>query len=261
MAWIESHQELARHPKTRRLARTLSCSLPQAVGHLQFLWWWALDYAPDGDLSAFTDEDIAEAVMWEGDADMCAALTSAGFLDDDRRIHNWADYTGRLVTMRASNRDRKRLSRARHAPVTVTSAPVTGLHNTTQHNTTEPPDPTDQGAPKTALPATKVARSRKTEITEEAITALQAENPDVDVGRLAADYLNWTGSAKHIDKVAALRNQLLMPFKREQFAIRGQQGVVRDFNARRARNGTGNGAAVATIADYLKGRETQEDES
>ena len=117
MAWIESHQELARHPKTRRLARLLSCCLPQAVGHLQFLWWWALDYAPDGDLSAFTDEDIAEAVMWEGDADMCAALTSSGFLDDDRRIHNWADYTGRLISTRVANRaaslDRTHQRRAR----------------------------------------------------------------------------------------------------------------------------------------------------
>ena len=114
-----------------------------------------------------------------------------------------------------------------------------------------------------------MARSRKTEITEEAIAGLQVENPDVDVGGLAADYLNWTGSAKHIDKVAGLRNQLLMPFKREQFAIRslptgqaGQQGIARNFNGRTPQQRFGgNGRDMVTIADYLKGRETPEDES
>jgi len=39
VAWIESHQTLGQHPKTRKLARLLNISAPTAVGHLQFLWW------------------------------------------------------------------------------------------------------------------------------------------------------------------------------------------------------------------------------
>ncbi|WP_067931222.1 hypothetical protein [Alicyclobacillus kakegawensis] len=64
MAWIESHQELARHPKTKKLARELNDTVRGAIGLLHLLWWWAMDYAEDGDLSRFDYEDIADAVMW-----------------------------------------------------------------------------------------------------------------------------------------------------------------------------------------------------
>lgn len=39
MAWIESNQQLARHPKVKKAARTLEISVPTVVGHLHFLWW------------------------------------------------------------------------------------------------------------------------------------------------------------------------------------------------------------------------------
>src|SRR3954463_10759668 len=101
MAWIESHQELAQHPKTRRLVRTLGVGLPTAIGHLHMLWWWAMDYAAEGDLSAYSDEDIADAVSWAGDAStFVTALRAAGFLNADRTIHDWHTYVGRLLEKR-----------------------------------------------------------------------------------------------------------------------------------------------------------------
>jgi hypothetical protein len=45
MAWIEAHQELAHHPKIRRLARELGVPKAQAIGHLLMLWLWAVSYA------------------------------------------------------------------------------------------------------------------------------------------------------------------------------------------------------------------------
>ena len=45
MAWIESHQELWRHPKTKKLARLLGVSVPTVVGHLHGIWYWALDFS------------------------------------------------------------------------------------------------------------------------------------------------------------------------------------------------------------------------
>jgi uncharacterized membrane-anchored protein len=117
MAWIESHQGLGQHPKTKRLARALQISLPAAVGHLQFLWWWALDYAQDGDLSKYTNEDIADAICWDGDADHLAdALVKSGFADrsdDDGTlsIHDWYEYAGRLIEQRQANRDRAQRAR------------------------------------------------------------------------------------------------------------------------------------------------------
>lgn len=117
MAWIESHQELGRHPKTRRLARMLGISLPAAVGHLHYLWWWALDFAEDGDLSGYDSYEIAEAAMWEGDPDeIVDALVHAQFLDRTGDgglvLHDWDEYAGRLIERRARDRERKRRERA-----------------------------------------------------------------------------------------------------------------------------------------------------
>ena len=61
MAWIESHQELWRHPKTKKLARLLAVSVPTAIGHLHGIWYWALDFAQDGDLRRYDPEERASA--------------------------------------------------------------------------------------------------------------------------------------------------------------------------------------------------------
>ena len=46
-------------PKVKRLVRALGVNRHAAIGLLHCLWWWALDYAGDGDLSAFSAEDVA----------------------------------------------------------------------------------------------------------------------------------------------------------------------------------------------------------
>jgi hypothetical protein len=146
MAWLESHQELRNHPKTRRAARALGISLPQLIGHLHCLWWWCLDYAPDGDLAGYSDDDIAAAADWEGAADAfvaallsCGAGGRAGFLEagsDGYRIHDWADGGGKTIARRRAATERQRAYRERHerhqdhAPARIaraapTSAPLT----------------------------------------------------------------------------------------------------------------------------------------
>lgn len=112
MAWIESHQEVGRHPKTKKLARLLGISIPTAVGHLHFLWWWALDFAQDGVLDKFDAEDIAEAMEWKGDEQaLLDALMEAEYIDVTDHglvIHDWAEYAGKLLERRAKDRARKR---------------------------------------------------------------------------------------------------------------------------------------------------------
>ena len=114
MAWIESHQEVGRHPKTKKLARLLGVSLPAAVGHLHYLWWWALDFAPTGSLGKFDAEDIADAMQWDGDpGQLVDALLAAGYVDnaeDGLALHDWAEYAGKLLERRAKDRARKRIS-------------------------------------------------------------------------------------------------------------------------------------------------------
>lgn len=120
MAWVESHQTLANHPKTRRLCRALGISRVQAIGHLHMLWWWALDYAPDGDLTGFPAQDVADGCEWEGDPHaLASALESSGFMDEDNRLHDWEQYGGKFIKRREQARERQqryRDQRGRYSP-------------------------------------------------------------------------------------------------------------------------------------------------
>lgn len=124
MAYIESHQELGRHPKTRKAARLLGVSIPALIGHLHLLWHWSLDFAQDGDLSRHDPADIADAVYWEGDPEVflaalrdCGIGGGSGFLDADENgallLHDWYEYAGRLIERRQANAERMKNSRAK----------------------------------------------------------------------------------------------------------------------------------------------------
>ncbi len=122
MAWIESHQSLPNHPKTLRLADLLGVSIPQAIGHLHLLWYWATDYAEDGDI-ADGASILYRICQWNGDNEVLKeALTTSGFLDEGRYIHNWAIYIGKLIERRAKDRDRKRQA----LPQTSVGVPTEG---------------------------------------------------------------------------------------------------------------------------------------
>lgn len=113
MAWIESHQDLGSNPKTKRAARLLGVSRPAVVGHLQFLWWWALDHAFDGDVSSFDAMDLADAAEWEGDPDEfvealvdCGPGDKAGFLirrDSRLELNDWHEFTAALRSGREAS--------------------------------------------------------------------------------------------------------------------------------------------------------------
>lgn len=118
MAWIELHQSLPTHRKTKKLTRCLGMKvprdIPQVVGHLAMFWTWAIDNVPDGRLSSIDVQDIADAAGWIRDAKLFFdALREAGFVDDDLRIHDWGLYIGKLIDRRDDNARRNRESRAR----------------------------------------------------------------------------------------------------------------------------------------------------
>lgn len=106
MAWIELHQTLPKHRKTMRFKRELGIDAPQAVGHLCFLWLWAIDGAPDGDLSQIAVEDIAEVCEWKGNPqDLMNALISSGFVTESFCLNDWEDYAGRLKAQREMRKE------------------------------------------------------------------------------------------------------------------------------------------------------------
>lgn len=136
MSWIESHQELGRHPKTRRAAKLLSTSRPAVIGHLQYLWWWALDFAQDGDLSGFDAEEITEAALWDGDPGVFyQSMQEAGFIDSDGKLHDWNDYAGRLIDKREQAKDRVRNWRAKRT--NSVQSDVTQQQDNVTHNVQE----------------------------------------------------------------------------------------------------------------------------
>jgi hypothetical protein len=126
MAWIELHQTLPRHPKLARLANRLRIPRAQAAGHLTFLWLWALDYCPTGDLSALEPAEISAAADFGGDAELFAkSLKEAGWIDEDGCIHDWHEYAGRLVDERVQSKERMRAYRERKRTAQMGAPPVT----------------------------------------------------------------------------------------------------------------------------------------
>ena len=161
MAWIASHQSLGKHPKLLRLAARLRITAPQAIGHLHYLWWWTLEYAPDGNLSKFHPDEIAIASEWTQDpAAWTEALRDCGWIDPDGHLHDWDEHGGKLASERAKERDRKRAERAKAkaevrsppeitcpAPVQGTSAGHPALHNTRLDKPREKEVERDKGLP------------------------------------------------------------------------------------------------------------------
>lgn len=145
--WIELHQAVPNHRKTLHVADELGMAPIHVTGHLVGLWLWALDNAPDGVLRASV-RTIARAAQWEGDPQaFIQALVRAEYLDETENayaIHDWADYTGRLLELkertRQTNRQRQRRWREAHnAGVTRDAEPtVTSNNGLTGPNLTGP---------------------------------------------------------------------------------------------------------------------------
>lgn len=125
MAFNRIDQSFPRNRKTLRLASRLRLkpselsARHQVMGHLVTFWLWALDNASaEGRLTGVSDEEIAAAAEWNGDAHrFVSALLDCGFLERDMDstdifIHDWPEYGGRLVSERMSERIRSQIRRA-----------------------------------------------------------------------------------------------------------------------------------------------------
>jgi hypothetical protein len=99
------------HTKTRRLCRVLGIKRYEAVGLLEMLWHLTAAERPHGDIGEISDEDIADALDWAGDASvLIAALIDCGWLDNHPKyrlaVHDWhlhADDTTKKRVQRDGN--------------------------------------------------------------------------------------------------------------------------------------------------------------
>lgn len=117
MAWIESHEELLNHPKSKRLKRKLGVSEHEVIGLLHYFWHWAVTFAEDGVITKFSAEDIADAIRFEGDAEkLLRSLIESGFVDEvdgETVIHDWFDHAGKLILWRRKEAERLRKYRSK----------------------------------------------------------------------------------------------------------------------------------------------------
>lgn len=113
--WIQIYSNLPRHPKVTHLADALGLASaavnPNAVaaGLLVCLWTWAVQNAPDGDLSRVTARAVAEACLWKRKPQtLVDALRESGFLDPDGRLHDWEEYEGMFLSAELNRREKSR---------------------------------------------------------------------------------------------------------------------------------------------------------
>lgn len=122
--WVPVETDLPNHPKSLRLAVLLK--EPRAWTRVVQLWLWAIQFAPSGDLSEFTEHELAVAMGYTGtsagritrDQHVVTSLKKSGFVDEDGKLHGWWRISHHL---RKARHDRLKKRRQRHASVPGTS--------------------------------------------------------------------------------------------------------------------------------------------
>jgi hypothetical protein len=129
--WIESHRGLKDHPKTVLLTAAWNDRKPCVLGHLHELWWWTLEYAPDGIIRPSFVPQVIAACEWHGKGDrFWSGLVESGFLevqtDGSYAVHDWDEYAVRRIQRYEKDNQRKQAWREKtgRAGVTDPDAPA-----------------------------------------------------------------------------------------------------------------------------------------
>lgn len=85
------------HRKVKRLGRALNLEPWGARGILESLWFVTAQQKPRGDIGSMSNQDIADEIGWDADADaLVDALVKSGWLDESKPhrllVHDWAEH-------------------------------------------------------------------------------------------------------------------------------------------------------------------------
>lgn len=159
MAWIQVHQQLKDHRKLLAAADELEIEPAHMLGLLISFWLWALDNAPSGSLEGISSRMIARAAQWSGNPDeLVSALKSAELLDEEPdgklEIHDWYEYTGKLIDQREAekNRSRRRRAAAAAAPPSKSQTTAGQTEDAPQDNQKKTAGRVDQSKPDQSKP-------------------------------------------------------------------------------------------------------------
>jgi hypothetical protein len=146
VAFIESHEQIERHPKTLDLSARMGWDVDQTIGKLHRFWWWCLNFAATGDLRGKNDAVLAGSVGLDASDGkrFVESMVASGWIDradEVFRVHDWIDYAGTyLRTSKFKRRpdlwaETQRLYGRDGCPVNVT-----GLSGQPTHLPTHPPN-------------------------------------------------------------------------------------------------------------------------
>jgi len=98
-------REALNHTKMKRLCRSLDIRPYEAVGIMESFWHLTAKEAPQGDIGKLSNQDIADAIGWEGsDEKFIESLVSARWVDQDPDVrlfvHDWPEHCEDSVHMR-----------------------------------------------------------------------------------------------------------------------------------------------------------------
>lgn len=113
--WMKLYTNSRSHPKILVLASECGICQAQALGHICALWTWAMEYAPDGDVTKYTVPQVEElGCLWNGEPGaLYNCLITVGLLSDNGNggicIHDWEPYSGshRLAINQKAYRKRR----------------------------------------------------------------------------------------------------------------------------------------------------------
>lgn len=107
------HSSFFQHHKPARMARSLGIDKATIAGQWAYLYAYAAEYAPDGNLAALTDSEIESRCLWSGEAGKwIESAVSESMLDrnDDGTlsIHDYIDWRPDYVRKKAERRRARR---------------------------------------------------------------------------------------------------------------------------------------------------------
>lgn len=211
--WLEVDEDLPEHPKSLRLCATLMNPLGWA--YVIKLWRWCCKFAPTGDLSDFSAEEIEIGLGWTLDAGVLyAALKRAGFIEDTENggvaVHDWMEHQGAAIKKMDKDAKRKRnwrRNRPRDVQRTSAGRPrnVRGtarVPNLTKPNPTQPdqtgepelsPRPADRssGTPVAEFCFPCDGAPDRWWVTQEQIVDWEASFPSLNIPAQCREALAW----------------------------------------------------------------------
>jgi len=148
MAWIRSETTIRKNHKILRIALKLELKPVEVIGHLHLFWHNVLDLREDGDITAWTNKEIAHYAEYEGNPDKFVEVLEDGLIDKKngrRLIHDWLDYALPYLQSRYRTHKKEKLAEiiAKYEyGQTERSDRTVGLHTEqtkqTKHTTTPP---------------------------------------------------------------------------------------------------------------------------